>query len=864
MDISDLAPDEIMQGLTRSACEVEKIESVYNHLDNIRTVRIISKKPHPNADRLSLCTVDSGRKKLQIVCGAPNAEAGQIVPLAEIGCILTNSDGKTIEIKPGVIRGEKSAGMLCSSAELQLDELFGESTGLLILGEGDAIISSKADTGKKSTLKKTSKKNSTSKRLNPFYKSDLPGLQHVEVGRSLSEIIPLRDVILEIDNKSITHRPDLWSHFGFAREIAVIFNKKIKYNPLNVKVITQNKNLPTKKIQIVKNSAKAYFGVFCANISVKSSPVWMQARLLNVGQRPISNIVDASNYLMFEIGQPNHIFDASNLKSSTISVAATNKSLPVKKFKTLDEIEYDVPEGTVMILDGSGKNSKSVAIGGIMGGLESGVSEDTNTIFLESATFHRESHRKTLSALPLRTESAVRYEKGQDPAKAKPTLLRLAEILKFSCSDLKMGRITGVLAEKPKQNKISITLNTLNERLGFIVKASDVIKILKKLEFKVSRKKTANDITFNITTPTFRSQYDISIPEDIVEEIGRIYGYDNIKPVTPLIPSSSVQVNQERLFERRVNNFFVSSGRFNESANYSFSSLSDNKLFGHNGLKLKNPGFADREYLRVSLIPGIIRHGAVNQDRYNNIRLFECGRIYYKDPQKKPGELAVEKKRVAALHMPPDEKHEEKEITLFQHFLEFRALFEKLFNSILPGQIKSEIITNCDNSVRPPLQPAAFLHPGCAIEWKLNDESKIGVCGILNPVYERRYGLKRPALIADLYFDELFSSYNHIRTQSTYTPPSIYPDSLFEFSIVMNENESTCIPVNIIRGTGLSEIKKISLLTIYRGDPLPDDKKSVSYRITCGTSEGTLSGERMQEILDETVKILEERGFPLR
>ncbi|MDH5656277.1 MAG: phenylalanine--tRNA ligase subunit beta, partial [Spirochaetia bacterium] len=792
----------------------------------IISAKIISRQKHPNAEKLSICTVDTGRKKMEIVCGAPNAEENLTVPLAMIGSKIPSEKG-IFEIKKTSIRGVESPGMLCSSSELGIDSLTGASEGLLILDSS------------------------------------------VKPGMPLSEVFPgITDTIIEIDNKSITHRPDLWCHFGFAREIASIFHKKIKYSPLETKFPKANASLPAKTIHIEKGAAKAYYGMHCSGITVQPSPLWMQIRLINTGQKPINNIVDASNYTMLELGQPNHTFDAEKLKKDTVSVALS-ETKTLASFTTLDEVERNVPEGSILILDG--KKGVPVALGGIMGGLDSGISENTSSLFLESATFPREKIRKTLSAVQLRTDSAVRFEKGQDPAKAKPALARLAELISLSCPDMKTGKITGESPEKEIQSKIKISLKEIRDRLGFSISQTETIKTLTSLNFEVkttgrsntaksSKKKTAknseDDIVFNITAPAYRSQYDITIPEDIIEELGRIYGYDNIEPTPPPGETLTIPRHEMHSFERQIKLHLSYGGGFTETYNYSFASEEENQLFSLKGVKLKNPVQSDMDVLRVSQIPGLLKQTASNQDRFDNVRLFELGRIFM--PEKNKEDLPVEKKQISIIHMPPaskEKKIHKDDFMIFQDFLNFRSYLERLMSELLNQEWSMNLCM--ENEV------PVFLHPGCCVKFK-NEDSIYGYAGILHPSFEKQFGLKRPCLAADLNLDQMYLAKEKSRKIESYHPPSVYPDSRFEFSIVMNDDESTALPLQMIREMEIQEIRDLRLLTIYRGEPLPEDKKSASYEVQCGIDTGTLPGERLQSILDSIIQQLEKAGFPLR
>jgi phenylalanyl-tRNA synthetase beta chain len=479
VDLSDVPVPELVDRLTLAVCEVEGVAETFAHLDQIHVAWIESLEKHPDADRLNVCRVRDGKHTHQIVCGAPNVRAGMFAPLAVVGARLPRpeAEGEFLEIKPAKLRGVASNGMLCSPGELGLTPLTGEVDGLIDL---DSLPGNTA--GK---------------------------LKH---GTPLTELLPLRDTVLDIDNKSITHRPDLWCHFGFAREIAGLYGKKLIFDPLSKRAKRQpgtDAKLPSKKIVIETGAAKAYYGRSLAGVQIGPAPLYMQARLINVGQRPINNVVDASNYVMLELGQPNHTFDAKTLKSDTVTVALANAAArPVggktsakdktksqtggasafkrKSFTTLDGQAREVPENTILILDGpAGAHATPVALGGIMGGETSGVGDATTELFLESATFPRERIRPAIARLGLRTDSAQRFEKGQDPAKAKPALDRLAELIAESCPELRQGKTTGASPEKEQRNKITVPLSFLRARLGFDVTEKLVMDILTRLNFDV-------------------------------------------------------------------------------------------------------------------------------------------------------------------------------------------------------------------------------------------------------------------------------------------------------------------------------------------------------------------------------------------
>lgn len=855
VDLHDVSPAELARRLTLAVCEVDGFESVYEHLNAVIVARVEAVERHPDADRLSICKVNTGKTTLQIVCGAPNVRAGMYAPLAPVGAKVPGKDGAGLEIKASKIRGQDSAGMLCSAVELGLEKITGEVDGLLDL---EAF----------------------------FEGAGAPAA--LKPGTPLAKLFPLADVIFDIDNKSITHRPDLWCHAGFAREIAAIYSKKLKYDPLakskyaaappsaaakkktgaSKKTASQSiaagsfgaSVFAAKKIHIAPGAARAYYALPVVGVRVQSAPLWMQARLLNIGQRPINNIVDATNYAMFELGQPNHAFDAASLKHDSIHVALTGKAAPLKEFRTLDGETRQLPEETIVIFDGAPGVGAPVALGGIMGGESSGVSPETTSLLLESATFPRERIRRTIAAIGLRTDSAQRFEKGQDPAKAEKTLYRLCELLALTCPELARGPLCGEMPEKPRTNQIKVSLEFLQKRLGFAVPAKQAVDTLQRLHFAVKTSGSPRAPEFTITAPTWRSQYDISRPEDIVEELGRVHGYDHIAPVAPLAPVEAAPPNRERELERLFKRTAAGAGGFTETYNYSFAGADDNLLFGRKGLALKNPVFTDRPELRIALLPGLLRQAASNQDRFTDVKLFEFGRIYLKEARDrlKP-DLPREEKHFSFVWAPeaadaPDTTPDEQ--ALFARWLEFRAFLEGLLAECgAPAELRR---------VERPQDAAPYLHPGAAIEFRSRAGAHLGYAGILHPMFQERYDLRRRALVADFAFPAILQAYETTRLAANYAPPSIYPDSTFELSLLLDESDGTEKPIEVIRAMQLGELSSVRLLTLYRGSPLPAGKKSASYELRAGRVDRTLSGDELQALLNAVVAELAKAGFPLR
>lgn len=841
-DISSIATDDLVHRLTMSVCEVEDVLFPAGHLNGVITGYVKDVKKHPDADKLSVCTVYDGKEDLQIICGAPNVRKDIFTALAPVGFTLQTDEG-SLKIEKRKIRGVESAGMLCSSKELGLERMFSDNGGILIL-------------------------------------DDLPELtQKPKPGSSLVKLLQLEDTVLDIDNKSITHRPDLWCHFGFAREISAIFKKKIKYDPNTVKPVKPEIKTK-KKIEFSKDTAHAYFGLVCEGVSVKPSPLKIKARLFATGQKSINNIVDASNYCMLELGQPNHTFNLENLSSDTVSVIENEGR--ISEFTTLDG-ETRNPGNSILIFDGpaSDKNSVPVAIGGIIGGESSSIQDDTRSLFIESACFPREKIRRSISQLGLRTDSAVRFEKGQDPSKAPVAVYRILEILKETCPELKPGPLSGRSA-KPKQNRIQVKLSYLQMRLGFPVSLSEAVDIFERLSFTVntdstaasvsSKKATAaskkskktrksakakttkdsvskyaEDYTLTVTVPSYRSYYDLTQPDDLVEEIGRIYGFDNIQPLPSRVPVRAVQPNRKRSLERRIKELFTANG-FYETMNYSFSTAADNRLItDYDGLALENPAHAEQNVMRTTQIPGILKQSALNQNRFAFVKLFELGRTFLQPGQQKADQsvLPRENLRLTASFLHDQESGDE-----LKAALQLRSLAESLFHRL---------------AIYPVIQTGKHpaIHPGGCAEYYIDDKL-LCVTGIIHPDTAESAGLKRPGALLDLDFDFLYELSEKNRKAVTYEPPVSVPDSYFEFAVVLKENESTRKPVTVAESLEIPEIISVRLLDIYHGVPLASDEKSASYRVQVRKKEETMSGGEVQSILEKIIAALKKESIPLR
>ena len=480
-ELPSIGLDEIAYDYTMGVAEVEDIIQSGEFLNQIFVGQIKSIRKHPEADKLNLVTVDYGKKVIEVVCGASNVRDNLKIAYAPIG--VTLPIGLTLE--PKKIRGFLSEGMICSLEELAMS---GSSEGIWELDE------------------------------------------KAKVGLSLNEYLGQKsDTLFDIDNKSLTHRPDLWGHYGQAREFAAVFNSELK-TPYNSKWKEEleakfsSEESPLKPRISEGTSCLVYWGLSLDDVEVKESPAWMQRRLNDLGMRPINNIVDISNYVMLELGIPLHIFDRESIEGDLVIEQAKEGD----KFITLDEVERSLDSSDTVIKD----SKKALVLAGVMGGANSGVSENTKSIFIEVANWQDHKVRKTSTRLGLRTESSQRYEKSLDSSLCYRTLLRTMELVLDLCPGAKVvgkSEVSGVEALKSEKLLIKTSFEKINNTLGTELKDDYIQSVFEALDFKI---KSLNPL--EVEVPSYRSTKDIEGEADLIEEIGRTIGFDNIKEVAPV------------------------------------------------------------------------------------------------------------------------------------------------------------------------------------------------------------------------------------------------------------------------------------------------------------------------------------------
>lgn len=578
----DVGPAEVAEKLTMSTVEVEGVIEAAKSLENIVVGKVVKLLNHPNANKLKLALVEAGGKEpLRVVCGGVNLKSGRLVAFAKVGAMVRwHGEGEPVKLEKAKIRGEESTGMICAANEIGLFNMF------------------------------------------PHGEMEILDLSHLDlkVGEPLAEALGLSGIVFDIDNKSLTNRPDLWGHYGIARELAAIYNLELKEVELDRDVdIVKGKN-GSLEVKIEDGDlCQRYLGCVVEGVKVGESPDWLKKELRGIGHNTFNNIVDITNYVMEELGQPMHAFDLDKLKGNKIIVRRAKKS---EKITTLDNVLNELDDEMLVIADSKG----AVALAGIMGGLESGVSQKTGRIVLEAANFSGMSVRRDAQKLNLRTEASIRFEKELDPSLAEIGMRRALELIKKVCPQAKnSGGIVEDGEWQPAETKIKIKLETIYKKIGHKIDDKEVLGILGRLGFEFGAKSGV----LSIRVPSWRSTGDVSIAEDIVEEVARIYGYDNLEEVSEMVELRGVKYQKEYSLEGRVKNYLSLGAGMSEVFNYPWA---DGKMLKKLGLKgevaIANPPTEEYGYLQSSLVPNIVQNVEDNLRYVDVFRLYELARVY--------------------------------------------------------------------------------------------------------------------------------------------------------------------------------------------------------------------------------------------
>ena len=794
MDLKKLAYD-----LTMSTVEVEDVEYLARRFDNMVVGVINSVEAHPNADKLRVCKVDLGSDVKEIVCGGVNLQEGMRVAVACPGAIVRwHGEGEPVEIKNSKLRGVASYGMICASDEIGLGDLFPASQEAEILD------------------------------LSAF---------HVPAGTPLAKALDLDDVLLEIDNKSMTNRPDLWGHYGIAREIAALYNLPLKkIEPYQPDVQSDF------KVEIDDpERCTRYIGVEMSGVAVKPSPYKMQSRIWKAGMRPINALVDITNYVMLATGNPTHAFDADNITDHiVVRRAAEGETLTL-----LNEKELTLCPDDLVITDSEGP----VALAGVMGGSKDSILPKTTRVILEVANFESTGIRRTALRYDTRTEASSRYEKAVDPERCDQALALSMHYFQELYPELKVTGFCDNYVTKLKRAEIDVSLTWLAKRLGKNLSNDVIRQKLELLGFDVS----IDGDNMHVVAPTWRSTGDISIKDDVMEEVARLYGYDNFEATefTTTFTAAINQLDQDLL--RHIKEYLAFRCGMQEVYTYPWmnDTFVNAVLQSTEGvLKLSTPPAPELSYIRSSLLPNLCEAVMKNERYFDAFSIFEEAQVFfdrnYTSPYD-PTELLPEQRR----HIAAAFASSAKDVSLL--FREAKGVLE-----YMPRFTHMEGFT-----FRKEEKPVW----ADSVVW-LNvyrGEEKIGDLGLLSKKVSLECGIKN---LSVMLFEIDASKLVPLRSRTNkFTHLAEYPETDYDVSMLFDSGVKWTDIYDAILGQKKASalLKDASFVDEYRGKQIPAGKKSVTIRLTIGSGEKTLTSQEIESAANQVMKKLEKKlGAELR
>ena len=755
--------------LTMTGSKVETIEQKGNNIKNVVVGKILEIKKHPDADKLIVTKVDVGTDVLQIVTGADNVKVGDIVPIAKDGSELPGD----VKIKTGKLRGIESCGMMCAVTELGLD--LADYPGQI---EHGIMI--------------------------------LPKKYEKFLGKDIVEVLNLREDILDFEITS--NRPDCFSIEGLGRETAIALNEEFKNPHKNLeKEVKTVKEIENLNVDIeAKDLCYRYIARVLKNVKISESPDWMKRRLNACGVRAINNIVDITNYVMLELGEPMHAFDINNVVGKHIIVRRAKEN---EKIITLDEIERTLNTDNLVIAD----SEKPVAVAGVMGGLNSGITEKTTTVVFEAATFNRGSVRLTAKKLGLRTESSSRFEKGLSPEIANRAINRAVELAELIGAGKAVDEKIDIYPEKEEQKVIPFEPEKINNLLGMNISKDEMVDILIKLGIKVQGD--------NLKIPYFR--VDLERTADIAEEIIRIHGYNTLNSTLIKAESTVGAKTKEQKIQDKIKELLVEKG-FSEMYAFSFIGHKDFEkcmLDSSNAIKISNPLGEEFSLMRTSMMPTVLQSIATNYNKKNkDVALFEMGKTYTDEQGNiAKGEVATETEQIA--------------FALYGQNADFyvvKGIIENIMeiSNIAKYQLARENAIN--------------LHPGRSAKILIGKDT-IASFGEVHPKVLENYGIAEKVYYAVIDVEK-FAKYG--KNNKKYTPIPKYPAVERDIALVVDENVEVGQIESIISKKAKNILEKVKLFDVYRSDKLGEDKKSVAYELIFRAQDRTLTDDEIKNTIE--------------
>lgn len=792
ISLDGLTSDQLAERLTMLGLEVEAVEELYVGLDAVQTAKVLSVAKHPNADRLSLCEVEIGDETVPIVCGASNVRPGLITAVARPGVKLPGG----MKIKKAKVRGEVSMGMLCSWRELGIGE---EHAGIIEL---DASLAS---------------------------------------GQSLTKVLELSDTMIEID--LTPNRPDCTAVLGVAREVAGFTEQKVTAPVSSLPELDKASSAFTVKI-LEPELCPRYAARKLTDVRIKPSPWWLQRQLLAVGMRPINNIVDITNFVMLEYGQPLHAFDFQHLAGKTVEVRCPKEDEAT--FTTLDNTERKIGPEMLMICDAE----KPVAVAGVMGGLHSEVTEETTEILLESACFDPVSVRRTARKLNLATEASYRFERGVNPDGVTEAMERAVQLI-CELAHAKVEDGADIYPGKKELLRLDLRVERVNSLLGISLTGQEIADYLRAIDFTVTEKDGAR---LAVTVPPFR--VDIEREVDLVEELARLVGYNEIPTARPNIAMDYPQRDTLRQLRQETASVFIGSG-FYEAINYSFVAEKHFDMLGldtndlrRNCVPLLNPLTEDQAVMRTMLLPGILENIRRNINfQQTDIRLFEIGKVFtFGDASEQPGEHYQLCAVVSGGRYPTSsplyfsDEHAD--------FYDIKGAVQRLLQTLRLRGKSGDIAFQA-------LEGTKYPYADTESSLRLMDgEEQLGLVGRLSKAVAKAFSLKQDVFFAELELDTLFGL---SVIEKTFTPLPRYPSVKRDIALLVPENAAAGDLLQEIRAHEKQHVVSADIFDVYSGKPIDEGMKSVALTVTYRSDKKTLDDATVDGFHEKIVNALMSR-----
>lgn len=775
VDLSGLDAEELIRRFTLSTAEVEDIYYKGYDVKNVVAGQIVSVEKHPDSKKLHLLKVDIGDKIIDIVCGAPNVALGMVVPVAlEGGRVCAG------EIKTAKIAGYESHGMCCAEDELGISD---NHDGLMEITDD------------------------------------------VKLGTDICDIYPIRDIVFEVDNKSLTNRPDLWGHYGIAREFAAITKRELKPIPVDESDYSEGEEIP---VEIKSDLVYRYSALRVKNISKTASPTAMRIRLYYCGMRGINLLADLTNYIMLEMGQPTHAFDGKKVHSIAVGTPSEKR-----KFTTLDSVERDIDENTLLIYN----NDEPVAIAGVMGGLDSEIVGDTDSVVFESANFDGVSVRKTSSRLGLRTDASMRYEKILDPEITVTAIRRLVKLLREIDPECSVdSRLADKYVKKYPPVELKFDKKYVDRYTGIEISDGRIVETLEGLGFAV---KLENG-EFTVDVPSWRATKDVTIKADIIEEITRIYGYDNFEIKTTRSALRPVRAEKVKSEDATVKDLLVNKFNLHEVHSYIWCDGKKYKKLGievEENCRILNIPTPENGTIRNSMIPTLLTMAYENKSYAPSFGIFECGRVVdgylengYCDERRKLGIVLFDKT--------------EKEKTVYFKTLNMLKFIFRDIKHFDADFVKAK-------------EPRhAYQHPKNTAEI-FADGKKIGEMFTLHPMNNQKIDKNASIVCAEIDLDDFFAV---PVGELEYTDPSKFPAIDYDLSLVLTDGLKYADIKNSWESLNIPELCSARVIDTFELAGV----RSITVRLSFSSPDRTLAMEEIQAHIDAVLANLSKIGVSLK